>query len=953
MRIRAAARLIPICLALGASCGSILDCSPSIAAEKEQARPLHQQIDAQIAAAGPGKLAPRASDAEFLRRIYLDLVGTIPSAAEAREFFDDGSTDKRLRLIDRLLADDRHASHLATVISVFLMERRRGKHVAQEEWLTYLEESVRTNKPWNQLAREILAGDSKPEVRREPAKFYLDRDGDPDLITRDIARVFFGKDLQCCQCHDHPLIATYYQSDYFGIYAFVNRGFVFTAPDKKTFYAEKAEGNVEFTSVFTEEKDTTLPRLPGGLEISEPIFLSGEEYEVKPDKNVRPIPRYSRRDALADLATAGDSTAFNRNIVNRLWAFMMGRGLVHPLDLDHEDNAPSHPALMSLLAEHFAANGYEIREFLRELAQTRVYQQSAILPVPDPADTFAHRLESLAAALSAAEERHSREQAVLDQSLKQLASAREAVSAARTSFEPANTELAKSMKALTGAKQKDTEAQKKLRTERATAVAVNDAAEKTEAAASILKEDSLKNAAQQFRKRATELNKKVEALAKSAAELATKAAAAQEDVATKRAAATALKATLEDAERQYAAVGAPVLAARRAVELAAARRASLDSQLTITREFVRNEALARESSRLQREIANTSTRHSAVKRQLSVALTDLAPLDAQLERESAAAKAATELLAESNERLMELKKAFEAVDAAAVTAEKAAAKLDQKDPLKTVSSTIRQRGDELRDELSQATQQHATHTNGLEVATASLARSTKRRNETAARIERHRQQIAELEQKSQQLVQALAAEKEAHRSEFEEWVQFCEQHFFVAGLKPLSPEQMARATMQATGFTDRQTQSAISTADANLPPSPTLAEDRAAFIRNYVDQRTKSPLRTFVGLFGHAGGQPQGDFFATVDQALFFSNAGTVQSWVRPAAGNLAARLEKMTSAADVADELYLSVMTRPPSTEEVSNVERYLTDRAEHRPAAIQEMIWGLLTSAEFRFNH
>jgi hypothetical protein len=152
---------------------------------------------------------------------------------------------------------------MTNVFDVMLMERRAEKNVKNDEWRKYLYDSIAANKPWNQLAKEVLGADGTDEKIRFATAFYFARDAEPNLLTRDVGRMFFGMDLQCAQCHDHPLIDTYYQSDYYGIYAFLNRGFLFTDKDKKVFYAEKAEGHVSFTSVFTEEQDKTFPRLPG------------------------------------------------------------------------------------------------------------------------------------------------------------------------------------------------------------------------------------------------------------------------------------------------------------------------------------------------------------------------------------------------------------------------------------------------------------------------------------------------------------------------------------------------------------------------------------------------------------------------------------------------------------------------------------------------------------------
>ena len=124
------------------------------------------------------------------------------------------------------------------------------------------------------------------------ARFYLDREGEANLLARDVGRIFLGMDLQCAQCHDHPLIADYYQADYQGLYAFFNRSILFTDKDKKVFFAEKADGDVAYVSVFdATRKGTALPQLPGGEPVPEPSFDKGQEYVVAPADNVPPDPQ--------------------------------------------------------------------------------------------------------------------------------------------------------------------------------------------------------------------------------------------------------------------------------------------------------------------------------------------------------------------------------------------------------------------------------------------------------------------------------------------------------------------------------------------------------------------------------------------------------------------------------------------------------------------------------------
>jgi hypothetical protein len=348
--------------------------------------PLHQRIDQAIAAALSDfqhHAAASASDAEFLRRVTLDLTGTVPTAAQARAFFTDTAADKRAALIDRLLASPAHARHLADVLDVWLIERRPDKHVPRAAWLEYLRGAVAANRPWDELVREVLGSDGADPRTRPAAKFFLDREAEPHLVTRDVGRLFLGMNLQCCQCHDHPRIEDYHQEHYYGLYAFVSRtSVVKDAKLKQDVLAEKAEGDVSFQSVFDKAKVThrTPPHMPNGPAVKEPALKKGSEYLIAPAPGVHSVPRFSRRALLGPQLARADHEPFKRNLANRLWALMMGRGLVHPLDMDHPGNPPSHPDLLALLADDLAARKFDMRGFLRELALSATYQRSSELP---------------------------------------------------------------------------------------------------------------------------------------------------------------------------------------------------------------------------------------------------------------------------------------------------------------------------------------------------------------------------------------------------------------------------------------------------------------------------------------------------------------------------------------------------------------------------------------------
>ena len=146
-------------------------CAPS--AERQ---PLHARIDAWIEAAAIGPLAPLCSDYDFVRRIYLDFTGVIPTAEQGRSFVADQSPDKRQRLIDELIASEAFVRHMTITLDVLLMERKPEKVIKQPEWEKYLYESLAADKPLDRLFQEILVADGADEKTRSAARFTLDRD---------------------------------------------------------------------------------------------------------------------------------------------------------------------------------------------------------------------------------------------------------------------------------------------------------------------------------------------------------------------------------------------------------------------------------------------------------------------------------------------------------------------------------------------------------------------------------------------------------------------------------------------------------------------------------------------------------------------------------------------------------------------------------------------------------
>ncbi len=348
------------------------------------AEPLHNQIDSLVASRGKGKpVSARSDDSEYVRRVYLDLAGRIPSVQEARSFIQDTAPEKRTNLIDKLLAGPEYPRRMQEQFHVMLMERLGDN----ADWGKYLLTSFEKNKPWDVMAREILSASREESARG--AAFWLSKrlenygqnPVDYPALTRDVGRLFLGVNLQCAQCHDHLFISDYKQVDFQGLYAFVqNLSPGGAAPPA---VAEKpTTKKVTFSSVFEKVQKETGPRLPGMKEIAIPAFKPGEEWLTKPDVKMKSagVLKFSTLAKLAEQVTDPGNPAFSRNFVNRLWFMMNGRGIVHPLDLHHSGNPPSHPELLDLLAKEAVTRKFDIKPLLREIALSETYQRSSMLP---------------------------------------------------------------------------------------------------------------------------------------------------------------------------------------------------------------------------------------------------------------------------------------------------------------------------------------------------------------------------------------------------------------------------------------------------------------------------------------------------------------------------------------------------------------------------------------------
>jgi hypothetical protein len=278
---------------------------------------------------------------------------------------------------------------------VFLMGRTRrenGEDRRKENgWWGFLENSFRTDRPWNETVYAMLIGRSDKPEDKGASWFLYERRNDHQKIAEAVAPVAYGTKIDCAQCHDHPLAREIKQAHYWGLVAAFNRS---KNVEGGNAVGESAIGGfVNFTNLKKESQPAVITLLTGRT--IEEVRPSGDEKEKDSDENyVDPkakarVPKFSRREALADAATR-DNPLLARAFVNRMWSVLFGRGIVHPADEINARNAPSHPELLEWLSQDFAAHHCDIRRLVRGIVLSRVY---ALRPSEAAPERFAGALE--------------------------------------------------------------------------------------------------------------------------------------------------------------------------------------------------------------------------------------------------------------------------------------------------------------------------------------------------------------------------------------------------------------------------------------------------------------------------------------------------------------------------------------------------------------------------------
>ncbi len=345
------------------------DGAEAVAAKINELTKQHWQA-AGVQPAGP------ADDATFYRRLMLDVAGRVPTRREAQSFVQDATAGKRAAAALRLVSGAEFPLHFANVLDDML----QGRYAGDREFIAYLRDGLKVRATWDQTFREIVIGPWETPEQKRADRFLQRRVKSTDELTNDVSRIFFGVDISCAKCHDHPLVDDWKQDHFYGLSSFFNRSYEFRG--EQNLVGEKDEGEIEFVTRDGENRKAKLMFLSGRV-LEEPTLADDPQRkaaleQAKKDKKYLP-PVHSRREQLVQAALE-DRRLFSRAMVNRIWAYLLGRGLVQPVDQMHSANPAAIPALLDWLAEDFAASGYHLERLIAGIVMSRPYQLSSDWP---------------------------------------------------------------------------------------------------------------------------------------------------------------------------------------------------------------------------------------------------------------------------------------------------------------------------------------------------------------------------------------------------------------------------------------------------------------------------------------------------------------------------------------------------------------------------------------------
>ena len=305
--------------------------------------------------------SPLTDDGTFLRRVYVDITGTLPTAEETSAFLDDPSPDKRDQVIDKLLDSPEYADYFANKWNLVLRnKKRRNEDIAGTfAFHRWIWESLYENKPYDEFVRQIVAASGDQNIN--PAVIWYREVDEVNEQVEDTAQLFLGLRIQCARCHHHPF-EKWSQNDYYSFAAFFSR------VGKKNL-AFVPNRQMRERRIFHNEGSASA-RNPRNGQNLKPAGLGSEPLELDPQEDPRQY--------LVDWMAAPDNPFFAKALVNRYWKHFFSRGIVEPEDDMRATNPPSNPELLDALAKHFIDSGFDLKELIRTICKSKTYQFTSL-----------------------------------------------------------------------------------------------------------------------------------------------------------------------------------------------------------------------------------------------------------------------------------------------------------------------------------------------------------------------------------------------------------------------------------------------------------------------------------------------------------------------------------------------------------------------------------------------
>lgn len=948
---------------------------------------LHQRIDSAATADMPWLTARPALETQSLRRLSLDLRNTVPTLEEIDAYVAEPVEGKWTRWVDKFLADPLHRERLVDWYDKTLLQRRAYQHVDRATWIGYLRAAVDSNTPLDALLRGVVESVWWNKSQRAQQRFFLERGGDAHAIARDLGRVFFGKDMQCAQCHDHPQVEDYLQIDYHGLLAFVSSSSLVEgkttddkgAEQKLQMYIEKASGDAPFESVFNKGVPfRSATRVPGQPEQFEPYLAPDERYEPSPREGtfggLPNAPLQSRRSLLAK-QLQGANRSFAENWANRLWAIMFGRGLVHPLDMHHFDNPPSNPELLKLLTDALIESNFNVTAILRQIALSETYKRGRDLPVNSIVDSrsvlqvqtpeaiafkaqLSEALNAAKAAIEPAEAQFKERQSAFEQSSnawrevqKNRIAIRAELDTAEAGFNDAHKKHVDSIAAF----DKATAAHKNL-VQKSTLL--DEAAAKLEQAKALGDDPEIQASIVGTRAKVEALKPQVAAAEQAVAAAGTARDAASGFKETKRTEWKAVVERLTPIEEQLKQADIAMTQSRDAFQ-AARRHAAMLSERSqrLDRVMLWFERSA-EVDASQGQLAQLASQMTPLQEILVAATNESALLEQSLTTMTASVTETTKVLepvaakwkelVAQKEKLVSTK--TQLVETKALVADPAAidsaiAQLDaslvaRDGELGTVDTLMKRMQSELADKQKM-----------LDEGKALMGGMVSKVQAQQVALDTHKASM----QTIQMQVGKLAQECGTIRLQVDE---DCQSLFAVAPERPLSPEQFGWSILTATSVHGNYIVNEHAELDKNSPLAPDLPPDQLVIqqqARNLqvvraARDKLQGNVDTFSNLYSSGIGQTSDDFFASPDQALFVANGGSVFGWSAPNGNNLTNVAIQAADAKTAAELVMRGLLARPANPSESAWMVETISKNPETKPAVIHELVWGILAGVEFR---